>query len=50
MNTTRKLSLILCLLCVTFALSIFALGMVLVSGTQDVVSDLEIHYFPRGGV
>lgn len=44
MNNTRKLSLILCILSVTLVLTVMTLGVVLVSGTQYVVTDLDIHY------
>ena len=48
MNTTRKMSLALVLLCVTLAITVMTLGLVLVSGTQDVITDLDIHYAGGG--
>lgn len=44
MNNTRKLSLTLCILVATLMLTLTTLGIVLVSGTQYVVTDLDIHY------
>lgn len=44
MNNTRKLSLVLCILVATLVLTMLTLGIVLVSGTQYVVTDLDIHY------
>ena len=50
MNTTRKMSLALALLCATLAITVMTLGLVLVSGTQDVITDLDIHYAGGGSL
>lgn len=49
MTDIRKLSLTLSILIVTLMLVITTLVMVLVSGTQGVVTNLDIHYTPPGG-
>lgn len=44
MDNIRKLSLTLSILCVALVLTVCTLGLVLVSGTQGVITDLDIHY------
>lgn len=44
MNDTRRLSLTLCILIVTLMLVLTTLGIVMVSGTQYVLTDIDIHY------
>ena len=44
MNDTRKLSLTLCILIATLMLVLTTLCIVMVSGTQYVMTDIDIHY------
>ena len=50
MNNTSKLSLTLCILVATLMLTLATLGIALVSSTQYVITDLNIHYGGGGAV